>query len=116
MGTLRNWISLTKGDETELTLAIRNIGPIAVSFYITKAFERYQADKYTNGIFYDDNCRTDMPNHSALIVGYGSINGQDYYIIKNTWGTTWGIGGYAYFARNKNNHCGIANNAYYPLV
>jgi len=116
LGNVVNWIQIKVGNETELTLAIKNIGPIAVSFHITSAFEKYQAGKYPNGIFHDELCRTDLPNHSALIVGYGSLDGQDYYIIKNTWGTAWGLNGYIHLARNRNNHCGIASKAYYPQL
>lgn len=53
-------------------------------------------------------CGTQL-NHTVLIVGYTS----DYWIVKNSWGSGWGIGGYIYLARGKN-LCGINEAASYP--
>ena len=70
---------------------------------------------YSSGIYSSKNCNT--INHSVTIVGYGTLGpGQDYYIIKNSWGTSWGMNGYGYLARNKGNMCGIASYASYPLI
>ncbi|CAF4271639.1 unnamed protein product, partial [Rotaria sordida] len=52
-----------------------------------------------------------------LAVGYGkTVDNQDYYILKNQHSTQWGMDGYAWLARNKNNQCGIATLASYALI
>lgn len=72
---------------------------------------------YTSGIYSDPNCSTTNLDHSAAIVGYGTMGpGQDYYTVKNSWGTEWGMDGYFLIARNKNNMCGVASYASYPTV
>lgn len=73
---------------------------------------------YTGGI-YDGEC-SDNPDdidHAVLIVGYGSEGDDDYWIVKNSWGTSWGIEGYIYIKRNTNlkyGVCAINAMASYP--
>ena len=49
--------------------------------------------QYAGGIITDESCGKDV-NHAALVVGYGSENGLEYFLVKNSWGTTWGDAGY----------------------
>ncbi|MCL7028648.1 hypothetical protein MKW94_015146, partial [Papaver nudicaule] len=73
---------------------------------------------YTGGI-YDGDCTNDPKDidHGVLIVGYGSKEDQDYWIVKNSWGTKWGMGGYAHIKRNTDLEygvCAINAMASYP--
>jgi cathepsin L len=62
-------------------------------------------DSYHGGIF-SGPCGSDAPTRAVLIVGYTT----DYWIVKNSRGTTWGVQGYIYMSRDHNT-CGIANFA-----
>ena len=103
---------LPSGDEDALTAAIASVGPIAVSIDASnKTFHLYNG----TGIFYEPNCSLHC-NHMVLAVGYGSENGKDFYIVKNSWGASWGAEGYIKMARNRNNNCGIATRPSYPIM
>lgn len=46
---------------------------------------------------YDGSCTADTLNHALLVVGYDQMStGEEYWILRNQWGTTWGADGYIY--------------------
>ncbi|XP_030605511.1 cathepsin S-like [Archocentrus centrarchus] len=102
---------LTEGDENALKQGLATIGPISVGIDA----KRPRFAFYRSGVYDDSSCTQDV-NHGVLAVGYGTLNGQDYWLVKNSWGTTFGDQGYIRMARNKNNQCGIALYGCYPIM
>jgi C1A family cysteine protease len=98
---------VARGLRADLLAAVANIGPIAAMM------DASQPDflTYKGGIYNNPNCSTTNLNHGVLVVGYGSNDDGDYWIIKNSYGTSWGIRGYMLLSRDATNMCGIASMA-----
>ncbi|XP_027348004.1 zingipain-2-like [Abrus precatorius] len=76
---------------------------------------------YKSGIFDGHQCTSSSKytNHCVLVVGYDSENGEDFWMVKNSWGTEWGINGYIWIKRNSGlpyGVCGMNAWAYYPTM
>lgn len=111
----KGYIEIPAGNEQALTKAIALKGPVSVA--IDASQESFRL--YDGGVYDEPNCGNQEENldHGVLVVGYGTdpVHG-DYYLVKNSWSETWGQAGYIKMARNKDNQCGIATSAVYPVV
>jgi len=67
---------------------------------------------YKSGVF-SGVCGKSL-DHGVTLVGYGTDSGKDYWKVKNSWGTSWGEGGYIRMIRNQD-ECGIADEPSYPI-
>ncbi|XP_044265939.1 procathepsin L-like [Tribolium madens] len=109
--TIRGYAAINNNQNEE---AVRKMvatkGPVSVAIHVdTRTFNSYKSGVYNN-----PSCRGVL-NHAVVIVGYGRERGLDYWLVKNSWGSTWGQGGYIKMARNRRNQCGIATHASYPV-
>jgi len=78
-------------------------GPISCGIEVTENFEKY------DGGIYSEHKLFPMINHEIAVVGYGSENGTDYWIGRNSWGTYWGESGFFRMATGRNG-LGIEND------
>lgn len=109
--SLKTFGEVPANDENILKLALVKVGPLAIS--IDSNHESFT--RYSSGIYFEPNCTKNI-NHAVLLIGYGSEKGNDFWIVKNSYGEAWGENGIIRIARNKNNHCGIASDSLYPII
>ncbi|XP_043231685.1 procathepsin L-like [Amphibalanus amphitrite] len=110
--TLTSYVDVPSESESDLLDAVATVGPVGV--LIDASHHSFQL--YSGGVYNEPHCSTWRLDHAVLAVGYGTENGQDYWLVKNSWNTDWGMDGYIMMSRNADNQCGIATTASYPIV
>jgi C1A family cysteine protease len=94
------WYRIPCNDIEAIKTAIMTYGVVDAAAYVGSAFQGY-----SGGIYEDTNtsCESDDPddpcyyaitNHAIALVGWDDNNGDGYWILRNSWGTTWGEDGY----------------------
>ena len=90
--------------------------PVAVAIEADESSFQF----YSSGVL-TKACGTNL-DHGVLLVGYGTDStGLDYYKVKNSWGASWGLGGYVLLGRGAQyngaqGQCGIQMDPSYPVV
>lgn len=102
-------------NQEALREAVALKGPVSIAIEAdTKIFQ-----SYSSGVITGTSCGTNL-DHGVLIVGYGTENGVKYWLVKNSWGTSWGDEGYVKIGRSDSTNdpgvCGIAMQPSFPVV
>jgi len=104
--TIRSYNTIPTDSENSLVNAVGTTGPVSIGVNANSGWQFYNG-----GIFSDSSCTSRGLNHGVLAVGYTS----QYWIVKNSWGPSWGNAGYIHLAKGMN-MCGLAHDASYPVA
>ena len=107
VGTVASFTDVQRNSPSQLMAAIAK-APVSVAVEADQmAFQSFVSGVVTSG------CGQQL-DHGVLAVGYGTLDGQDYFLVKNSWGAAWGYLGYIRISRSSSNVCGILSSASYP--
>jgi C1A family cysteine protease len=105
---------INSGDQVGLKHAVHK-QPVMIAIEADRKVFQF----YKSGILNSADCGTNL-DHAVVIVGYGTENGQDYWLVRNSWGITWGDNGYIKLARTDSTSdigvCGVAADAIISVV
>jgi len=89
-----------RGEEKIMTDLV-NSGPMYISFQVYSDFPAYKS-----GVYYHTTGSKHLGGHAVTLVGYGELDGEKYWKIKNSWNEQWGDNGH-FLIRRGTNECGI---------
>merc|ERR1711865_1284126 len=105
LGKVKSFKDVSRDTSGSQLQAAVGKGPVSVAIEADQfAFQGYTGGVITSG------CGTRL-DHGVLAVGYGTDAGQEYFLVKNSWGGSWGVNGYVKMAPDQ---CGITLQPSYP--
>lgn len=112
---ISSFVQLPRFNETQLKLAVAS-QPVAVMLNLTSTLLNYEG-----GIISKAACGQEQKQGYFVLVGYGSLAGKDFWVVRSYWGEDWGLGGYGLIERDDSNDlhegaCGVAFAGFIPVV
>jgi len=105
----KSFTDVKAGDVNALMSAVAQ-QPVSIAIQANQlAFQSYSSGVLTG------KCGQRL-DHGVLAVGYGTLNGVDYWKVKNSWGPSWGQDGYILIERSSADLCGVLDAASYPTL
>ncbi|XP_057379758.1 uncharacterized protein LOC130702106 [Daphnia carinata] len=84
-------------NEAAMQSALVKYGPLPVAMNVVPSLY-----SYASGVYSDTACDGPNVNHGVVVVGWGVLNGKKFWMVRNSWGTNWGLAGYFRIQRGVN--------------
>jgi C1A family cysteine protease len=108
-GTVASHKDVQHNSASQLKAALM-IEPVSIAVEADKpTFQMYK-----RGVITSAECGKNL-DHGVLAVGFGTLDGEDFFLVKNSWGPAWGDKGYLRIGAGASNVCGILSDPSYPM-
>ncbi|OHT10052.1 Clan CA, family C1, cathepsin L-like cysteine peptidase [Tritrichomonas foetus] len=111
VASITKYVNVNQNDEDDLAAKVETYGPVAVAIDASN----WSFQLYTGGIYDEPSCSPYSLDHGVGCVGFGAEGSTKYWIVRNSWGTSWGEAGYIRMIW-QDNQCGIASMACVPVA
>jgi C1A family cysteine protease len=106
VGHVKGYKDVPSKNKSQMMKAVE-MAPVSVAIEADKSV--FQS--YRSGVITSRACGKKL-DHGVLAVGYGTENGEEYFLVKNSWGASWGVKGYVKIGAD--DVCGILDQPSYP--
>nr|CCA20049.1 cysteine protease family C01A putative [Albugo laibachii Nc14] len=114
VGHFTSYMNVSSGDEKALQAAVATKSVVSVAIDASS----FTFQLYRHGVYNWPLCANTLEglDHGVAVAGYGVFRNRAFWLVKNSWGPSWGMQGYIMMSRGKNNQCGIATDASFPVM
>jgi len=109
-GSVSTYTDVSSGDADQLRAAL-NQQPVSVAIEADTSVFQF----YNGGVITSASCGQQL-DHGVTAVGYGTEGGDDYFLVRNSWGASWGASGYVKIGASNDNICGILSQPSFPTA
>ena len=109
VGTVSAYTDVTPNSPDQLRAAL-NRQTVSVAIEADQSVFQF----YTSGVI-TSGCGQQL-DHGVTAVGYGTEGGDDYFLVRNSWGASWGASGYVKIGASSSNVCGILSQPSFPTA
>ena len=109
-GTVTAYTDVRSGSPDQLRAAL-NQQTVSVAIEADQSVFQF----YNTGVITSSSCGQQL-DHGVTAVGYGTEGGEEYFLVRNSWGPSWGASGYVKIGASSENICGILSQPSYPTA